>query len=234
MDIERFRLPITDARGHWLPDNAELDVVRIDGETFPGGAAPMCEGCAEHPTMELGDDAARPAAPCALPDGITTEITLDVPSGKLLVTDDLRPIYSVDDAGFADYCSALGQAQMTQAMAAIGCAYGAVSNTSPGLYRTGADTYVVARPSLDEDDEPDPALPDSACVANVCTDLWAYSMADFKDWKSRGGDPDSLRWTSTIVDVTPGTYRFTHHFSERGFEWDTADTVTFAHIQRIA
>lgn len=62
---------------------------------------------------------------------------------------------------------------------------------------------------------------------------WAYSIADFKDWKSRSGDTGTLGWSDTIVDVIPGTYRFTHHTGERDIDRDGTWPLVFAHIQRI-
>lgn len=32
----------------------------------------------------------------------------------------------------------------------------------------------------------------------------------------------------------PGTYQFIHHSGKRGFDRDAAETVTFAHVERIA
>ncbi|ATM24778.1 hypothetical protein SMD44_p10279 (plasmid) [Streptomyces alboflavus] len=118
-----------------------------------------------------------------------------------------------------------------KAMAAIGCAFGPVLH-GVNLYRTGPDSYVVANPTLDE--YGDPVVPGATHVASICTDLWAYSIADFEHWKSRGGDPSKLGWSDTVVDVTSGVYQFTNHQGERGFEADSAETVIFAHVERIA
>lgn len=231
MNIEHLTLPV-DANGHWYPQGTTVDVVRLDGELFPGSAPPSCGSCDQRPDMHLGDDVAQILAPCPHPDGVTTEITIDVPSGRLLVSDDLRPVFTWDDTGSASYNSVLGQAHAIEAMAAVGCAYGPVGNTSPGLYRTGPDSYIIASPGYDEDENP--SLPEDTCLASVCTDLWAYSLSDFEHWKTRGGDPNSLGWSDTVVDVAPGRYRFTHHSGERGFDRDSVDTVTFAHVERIA
>ncbi|MCZ1021106.1 hypothetical protein [Streptomyces noursei] len=178
------------------------------------------------------EDAVEVVDPCPYPDGITTTITLDVPSGKLLVTDDLRPVFNWDDNVIADYNTVLGQAQAVEAMAAVGCAYGPVGNSCPGLYRTGPDSYIIASPRYDDDDNP--SIPESTRLAGICTNLWAYSLADFEHWKAKGGDPAELGWTGTVVDVPPGAYRFTHHSGERGFDSDSLETVIFAHIECVA
>ncbi|WP_328372988.1 hypothetical protein OG800_49460 (plasmid) [Streptomyces sp. NBC_00445] len=219
--------------GHVIARQNEATVLRVDGlQPLVSGVAHRCAVCDRRPEFEITEDAVQVQDPCPYPDGITTEITLSVPSGKIIVTDNLRPIYRVDVDAFACYNSTLGQAQVVEAMAAIGCAYGPVGNTCPGLYRTGPDSYVIAKPRHDDHDNP--SLPEEACLATICTNLWAYSIADFEHWKARGGDPDKLGWSETIVDVPPGTYRFIHHSGERGFDRDGPDTVIFAHIELIA
>ncbi|MGW4890756.1 hypothetical protein ACWEQL_00580 [Kitasatospora sp. NPDC004240] len=217
-------------------------VVDLDDRDTPGWV-PMprvlaphlfdCAMCGALPEVEVTDAAVLIKGPCPYPDGIqTTEITIDVPSGKLAVADSLRPVYDWDHGKFVSYNSALGQAQAVQAMAEIGCAFGWVGNSDPGLYRTGPDRYVIASPELDDNDEP--SLPGATCLAEICTDLWAFSIADFEDWKTRGGDLSLLGWKVNVVDVAPGTYRFTLHTGRRGFDPNAAETVIFADIERIA
>jgi hypothetical protein len=244
-----------------------------------------CAMCDAYPSFEVLEDRVVMPTPCPLPNGLTTHTTLAVPSGKIIVTDDLRPIYdwreeSRDDSGLvvrmASYNSVLGQQQVIHAMTAAGCAYGPVRNTSPDLYRTGPDTYIIASlydedADWDEDDMnsgdggtlevrrvPEAALPGPVGgshappealedhvgdvarripspaperLAGICTDLWAYSIADFEDWKSRGGDPTTLGWTRTVVDIRPGVYEFTYHGGEADFDYD-APNLVFAEIKR--
>jgi hypothetical protein len=166
-------------------------------------------------------------------ESITTRIRINVPSGRLIVDDDLRSAYKIDDDGFASYNTKRGQAQVIEAMATAGCAYGPVGNTCPGFWLMEDGSYTVANGIYGEtaDDE---TLPGGVkCLAGVCTDLWAYSIADAEDWRSRGGDPDNLHWTQTIVEVPPGVYEFTHHTGESDFDRD-AEPAIYAHIRRVA
>lgn len=229
MSIEKLPL---NSKGHRFFYGNDVSVIRLEngGEPLVVDIA-YCATCGVYPEFQITEDTVTVQDPCPYPDGITTSITLDVPSGKLIVTDDLRPTYDWDRNAYADYNTALGQAQVVEAMAAIGCAYGPVSNSCPGLYRTSADTYVIANPDCEDDD---PSRSEDALLAGICTDLWAYSIADFEHWKSRGGASDMLNGADTIVDVRPGTYRFTHHSGERGFDAHAPETVIFAHIERIA
>ncbi|WP_331727416.1 hypothetical protein OG871_40385 (plasmid) [Kitasatospora sp. NBC_00374] len=230
-------LPL-DSNGHIITseDDSTVTVYRFGefGDLAPhfSGTYSTCVQCGETPKLTVTGDTVRAQGPCPYPEGITTTVTLEAPSGKLIVRDHLGSAYTCDTDAFASYNSARGQAQVIEAMAAIGCAYGPVGNSCPGLYRTGADAYVIASPRYDEDDSP--SLPEEDCLASIVTDLWAYSIADLEDFKRRGGDLDSLGWSTTIVDVPPGTYRFTHHTGELGFDHDSDDTVVFAHIERIA
>lgn len=241
------RLPLR-ANGHQLsvPDGTEVLVFEDDGlpphlahlSPFSPQLPFPCRTCDAPVSLRISGGAARMTGPCPLPDGITTVITLAVPSGKLIVTDDLRPAWDWRDEDLtASYNSALGQHQAIMTMAAAGCAYGPVLNTSPGLFRTGGDCYVIATPGFDPD--PDESLVPAGWqeLATTCTDLWAYSIADYEDWQSRDwdrGDRARRCKQDTIVDVTPGTYQFTHHTGERGFRYphDTGEAVIFTHVER--
>lgn len=208
----------------------EVEVSTRDNHDKPVVMAALrCAVCAVWLKYQVVDDHVHVPDPCAYPDGITTEITLDVPSGRLVVADSLRSVYDWDDAEITDYNTTLGQAQAIEVMAGIGCAYGPVGNTCPGLWATGPDNYIIARPS----DDDSPSAAQGTCLASICTDLWAYSIADFEHWLSRGGDPDEVGSTVSVVSVTPGTYRFTHHSGERGFDSDSDAPVIFAHIERV-
>ncbi|GLF99937.1 hypothetical protein [Streptomyces yaizuensis] len=227
------------ANGHRLlrKEGSEMTVKSEPGEERPDsvhGAYPACAVCDEWPTYVLRGSELHVQDPCPYPMGITTEVTLDVPSGKLIVSDDLRDVYDTDFFAGADYNTTLGQAQVIKAMAALGCAFGPVSNTCPGLYSTGATSYVIASVHSDEDTD-GPALPESDRLASICTDLWAYMLADFEDWKSRGGNPHRrMHGDYTVIDVPRGTYKITHHTGEHGFDRDAPGIVEFAHIERVA
>lgn len=242
MTIDIVTMPI-EANGHQLPAPGEVWIYEFGEITTRQWQWQRCAVCGEAPKGRVVEGRVLIQEPCAYPEGITTVTEVAFPSGKIIVTDDLRPVFEPDERGFADYNSSLGQAQYIQAMAALGCAYGPVRNNSPYLYRLVAPgQFVIATPaySEDEDDWGDEEfdLTPSSChgaekLAPIYTDLWAYSIADYGLWKSLGGDEEkTLRHKGEIVDITPGVYRFTHHTGERGFDWD-ADELIFAHVERI-
>ncbi|MEV7157204.1 hypothetical protein AB0N77_21690 [Streptomyces misionensis] len=226
------RMPLR-ANGHVLSRTGEVEVHRLFDDVDPrvSGAEYFCKVCNQPPVYRFTEDAVHVQDPCPYPDGITTTVTISVPSGKLLVSDSLHPVFQWEDADPMSYDSTLGKAQAIRQMADAGCAFGPADNCGLGLYRTGPDAYIIASPRLDEDDEP--SLPESDRLASICTDVWAYSCADFELWKDRGSDPATLGWSDTVVDLPPGEYRFVHHSGERGFDRDSADTVIFAHVERV-
>lgn len=244
MTIDIVTMPL-DANGHAICGDAEVWIHDFMGHRNVQWQWRRCAVCDQAPECEI-TDRVRLTEPCLYPDGITTVVEVAFPSGRIIVTDDLRPVYDwrePDGAPFPSYNSALGQHQAIMAMAAQGCAYGPVQNTCPNLYRLAAPgKFVIASPaySEDEDDWGECELGFTASeydgaekIAGVCTDLWAYSICDHDDYLARGGDPENLkRWTWTVVDAAPGVYRFTHHTGERAFDYDARELI-FADIERI-
>ncbi len=250
------------ANGHWLTrdraDTVEVLALEIGEETHVyldrSDMSYSCALCGEFIETRDTAEAVYIDTPCPAAEGLTTVTRLEVPSGKLIVSDDLRPVFDgFDHDGFASYNSVLGQQQVIEAFAEQGCAFGPVGNSCPTLWQTGEDTYVVARKPWAEglDDpwayEDDVLAPEGARkLASVCTDLWAYSIADLEHWLSKGGtlvpkydkktgettmQPES--WADTIVEVPPGTYEFTFHGGELDFDPD-ADDVVWADIRKVA
>jgi len=158
--------------------------------------------------------------PCEYPDGIVTEYELNVPSGKIVVDDDLRTWFPVDED--YDVNGTIGCHLSSLAAAEIGMAYGFVGNTCPHVYRNG-DKFVIGsyreelwdRETNETYPNPDPC-PWGEDVASICTDLWWYSIADYDDFARRVAHytPDRTvkeivdHWTVHVVDVRPGVYRF--------------------------
>jgi hypothetical protein len=224
-------------RGHQITRDATTPVMLYDNRIPIFLDSPMrCAICGGRVKPTVDDGVVTADTECQAPNGLTTTITLEVPSGRILVTDDLRPIFEIDDTGFESYNTIFGQAQHVKAMAEIGCAYGPVGNSSPTLYDTGNGTYAIAtlewNESDDVNDEEEWVIPEGWIpLANIVTDLWAYSIADFENWKSKGGDPDALMWCDTIVEIPPGVYEFTLHSGESDFNHNGASIYT--HIRKI-
>jgi hypothetical protein len=160
------------------------------------------------------------SAPCPHPDGLVTEWELNVPSGKILVANDLRGWFPIDEDHNVN--AAIGCHFTTLAYAKIGMAHGFVGNTSPEVYRTSSG-FVIGNYSDEiwddaaEDyvENPTPCPWDES-VASVCTDLWWYSIADYDELVRRFlhyTPEESLEEflkerTIHVVDVKPGVYKF--------------------------
>jgi len=177
---------------------------------------------------------------CAFPNGMPEySIDLSVPSGKLVIANDLRDLfeneYEEEDLrpcsrGFGfNLNSDMGCRQVFEAYGKLGMAHGFVGNTCPGVYRINEDALTISRIKYDEDlnDEDDP-LPGER-VAGICTDLWWYSIVDYDDYVRRTGEKPN-EWCS-IVEVKPGTYRVTHRYHLLDRDANTTDH--YAIIERI-
>lgn len=214
----------------------------LSNHTMPSS----CDSCDEWIRWSLDDsgEIAVAHSECSLPNGMTTTIEIDVPSGKLICDDDLRDAklfhdvqeHDYKDKTQASYNSTLGQAQVIERSAAVGLAYGPCLNTSPSLYEIEPGKYVVASSGYDEDTDEE-IHPEDTAVAGFCTDLWAFSMADYETYLAAGGKPieeEDQNGTRSVIEVPPGRYRMTYHGGEVGFDYHPSGIATFAEFERIA
>jgi hypothetical protein len=164
-------------------------------------------------------------APCKFPDGLPpNEWELNVPSGKLVVANDLRELFPLEDDDF-DVNTNIGCRQTASAYAAIGMSHAFVGNTCPGVYQCKDGTFKIANePSEDRWDEekkeyvpiePKPEF-DGERVAGICTDLWWYSICDHDEFTRRCKrfKQQKRDFRIEVVNVEPGVYRFRHNDRE--------------------
>jgi hypothetical protein len=229
-DFSFQRLPLN-PNGHLFAASPVLvTVIRFNGEERLMDIPFSCAVCDQRPQVQVLPTEVAVTNSCPYPNGIITEITLAVPSGKIVVADSLSPLYHWDRDEVGDYNSTAGQAKAIRAMEAAGCAYGPVGNSCPGLYRTGPDSYTIARPGWDDDYEELPA--EGERLAGICTNSWGYSIADLDDFLQRGGDVDGF--DADVVEVSPGVYRFTHLTGQADFDHYAAGPLVFARVQRVS
>lgn len=221
------------------------DTVRICNDVTDSGRAVqflleslmVCQNCGEYLPGRITEEAVYLDGECGFVDQPTVT-RLEVPSGKLIISTDLRPVYDgYDDTyeKFAPYSTKMGLSQVVEEFARQGCAFGFVGSRWPDLFQTGEDTYALA--SLGWDSELDDiAEPPSGWtrIGEIGGAVWSYSLADFGDWVNRGGDIKNLDADAEIVAIPAGTYEFTYHGTEKEFNYDVAGTVLFTHIKRIA
>ena len=152
-----------------------------------------------------------------------------MPSGKLVVANDLRQLFPLPEADSFDINTTRGCSQTALAYAANGMSHAFVGNTCPGVYKCEDGTFKIANePSNDEYNEkkkkwvliePAPKF-DGERVAGICTDLWWFSICDhgeftrrLKHFKQKAKD-----FRVEIVNVKPGVYRFRHDEEARSQE----------------
>jgi hypothetical protein len=185
-----------------------------------------CSECGRDIVYTFDGLVVRATPPCPYPNGHpVTTFELNVPSGKLVVANDLRHLFP---AGCDyDINTVAGCHETTLAYAKIGMAHGFVGNSCPGLYRRrgggfvignhGAG-YIVAKQGADYVEVPVEAAPFEGTrkLTTIGTDLWWYSIVDYDEFVRRcewkGLDPvkalDDYR--ADIIKVRPGVYQFEH------------------------
>lgn len=256
--MKSFRL---DPRGHKITsDFYPMDTVRVHNSEimqqllekhgtdlmvpFVADHLFSCAWCDEYPSLEYGPDgtSVRMKTDCSIPQGMTIISTFEVVTGKVIVTDELRPVFNGFDHPVVkhNYNSVLGQSEAVAGFAAQGCCFGPVGNSCPGLWRTGEGHYTIANPVYDDDDELSwPGFdrsPAPVQLASICTDLWAYSMADVSVYHGRGGTAaqiERFQKAGAIVDMPVGRYQVSHHTGEASFTDDYTRPRVYANIDLI-
>jgi hypothetical protein len=165
-------------------------------ETLTAG---HCKSCGETVLLEFKGDTVRAQKPCQSPKGLAPcKVTLNVPTGKIVVANDLRDLFPI--TGEDDLDTPSGLVKTTQAYAKAGMFHAFVGNTCPSVYQTGRKSFLIAsgeRKSRSRIRQ----------VAGICTDLWWVSLADMDAFLAAGG---ALGPDIDVVECPPGTYEFTH------------------------
>lgn len=178
--------------------NGKLDPDNLP--TLPTGLT--CGDCGEYIRFAYDGMCLRVVnEPCAHPDGILTEFELNVPSGKIVVSDNLGMWFHINEDPSLN--RPIGCHKASMAYADVGLASGLVGNTCPTVFKNG-DKYVISSDSESRWGE---------AVAGICTDLWWYSICDYEELERRYAhytpDEDFGELPFEVVDVRPGVYRFT-------------------------
>lgn len=168
-----------------------------------------------------------------------TVVEINVPSGKLIATDDLRRVEHFDiepplsinsGAGLDAYAALLAERSNT--------AYAFVGNSCPTVTRQDDGSLIVA--GLDWDDQADESVYEDGekPVAKICTDLWATMLTDYQNWLDHGGQDISVpvpgsTFEATVIDVTPGKYRWTAYSHNDSFDMHAAGRIIYARLELI-
>ena len=182
---------------------------------FGGNSLFNCSVCDEYITYTFDGVTLGAENKCPYPNGIPEiSFELPVPSGKLVVANDLRYLFEDEYEevdlrpnsrgwGF-NINSDLGCVQVFQTYGKLGMAHGFVGNSCLSMYRIDRTTLTLSMVEHDEETYKHKELPGER-VAGVCTDLWWYSVVDYRTYVARAGkEPNKY---CDVVDVKPGMYK---------------------------
>ena len=195
-----------------------------------------CYVCGEHIAFYLENKRIYADKECPYKNGFPEiEVEIDVPSGQLVLYNDLRKYYPKEESRYVNYLNEIKLE--SEDYANKGLIHIFVGNTCPGIYKEKEDRLIIGSyydPDTDEDMRKD------IMVGSICTDLWWYGATDRSDFERKSGmtvaDFDVAEekrgyWTRlNIVNVTPGRYKATgrHHLVDDGDR-----PVVFSVISRI-
>lgn len=163
---------------------------------------------------------------------LPVEVMIAVPSGMLVVANDLRDLWPEVQDDF-NVNSSEGLKLTIEAYGKANLFHGYVGNSCPSVYKDG-DTIHIGNNGHGDDvnwDKITDELPGER-VAGVCTDLWWYSICDYYEYIKRGGDPNDK--DVEIVKVNPGPHTLKHYwpFSDSGDSYRKSRMI-YASIYRV-
>lgn len=182
-----------------------------------------CRYCGEAITWVCDGLSVFSNTSCAHPDGVECALELNVPSGRIIWANDLRP-HGFDLIGDGyDINTSFGCVQRSKAFEKIGCVTGFVGNTCPSIYlrtpqkdQVGERFLVANSYSENYHAKKHPKL--GKVVGSIITDLWWFCAVDGGEFSRRSsGDVDTL-----TTKVRPGVYQFNHLVHRRG--WSDEDS----------
>lgn len=173
----------------------------------------QCKNCGAGRTFWFDGFQAVSVDVCSKAAGIPVQATLSVPSGKILVGNDFRRFYPIQET-IASVNYNYGIEATIRAYEKVGMLHFFVGNTSPSVYETSKDEFVVAGAIYDDEGE---EIGLGTLRAEVCTDLWWVSICDYEDAVSKDYQQAPYHHDS-IINVTPGIYELDYHALKAGFE----------------
>lgn len=243
----------------WLSDTPLAEPVPI--KFFPSGSE-ACTYCGAHEFLTDGFKIIA-KEPCPYPDGIPCTLTLDVPSGVIVMGNDFRshfPGTLGDDYRDKNY-------EKYSVNTQHGCYYTTkdyetdrmihffVGNTCPGIYVTGDNECIVANSPSEEltveitkedgtpgwEFPPNPEhekwLEGKKDIGGICTDLWWVSAVDKDEAERRGMDTTKENgpgWTEYVhFECEPGRYEITYNALMKSFDRDSDGETIWATFKRI-
>lgn len=174
-------------------------------------------------------------SPCPYPEGIPLAVELNIPSGVMMIRDDLREDFEIPcmPEKYGDFYSAnyhIGAVRTSLLASEFGCAHFMVGGGFPRVYRQDSRNLIVVKNGYNEEDDRE-VCPEGDLVATVDTRLWWYSVVDKDEYLRRGceGKYDGIQ----EIKVEPGVYRFTHLVHLRSFAREKDRPTVFSRIEWV-
>lgn len=188
-----------------------------------------CHECGEKLKLETNGPDWICSNPCPYPKGIGPFVfELNVPSGKLVVANNLCKYFPVQD--FFHINNRAEEKNRTLAFAKAGLAHCFVGNTCPGVYGEKSSRFIIGSHT-----RKNPRFKNGGPtrrLAGICTDLWWFSICDYDEFcKSSRHESvqtcnEFLKNSCEIVKCLPGVYRFKHMYHMRDHD-DYKDDKNF-------
>lgn len=216
----------------WVPVNARMLRLIMHG-------CPCCNQQIEG--VETNGQSFRLAAdPCPYPNGLpATEWELNVPSGYMIVANDLREHFPLPHGEDYDINKRIGLHLTTLAYAKQGLSHAFVGNTCPSVFKCADNTFKIGKKPHGQAWDGKKWVKvkttkwEGRKVAGICTDLWWYSICDAEEYQrrmSRFGDSDR---DIEKIKVKPGVYRFTHSNQPPSEQEEAEQGVAYSRFEWI-
>jgi len=192
----------------------------------------QCFVCGEYLEISpVGNDRYVLDKPCRVPGGYKEiKIKLNIPSGKLVIANDLRNL--VD--GCPDYYINYDEDKVltSLAYADLGMFHTFLGNTCPRVIQKSTTKLAILSPAYDEENYDDTEL--AGEVGEICTDLWWWCGMDYNYYKQqckKYGYAEDL-FNHFIVELEPGCYEATDYHFMTNYDWKAKQL--FVEINRIS
>lgn len=172
--------------------SALLSNKKLDYFVFCGGDVQICKECGNRIQWECDGVELRATEICEYPWGCPSyDIRVNIPSGKMVIEDDLRQFYDID----LDLCSNSDR-HISKMYETIGMGHGYIGNTNPNIYKTDS-SIIIGNKNCNIGN----------VIGSIKTDLWWYSISDYEDIVKKTNKDINFK---NIISVEPGSYLITH------------------------
>lgn len=178
----------------------------------------QCSLCGNAVSIEEtspGSMKVKATKPCPAPKGYPSfEITLDCPSGKIVVGNDFRNLFPDERDDYDSVNSVSGVIKEVKRFEKYGMVHFLVGNSSPTVFQKGKSNLCITRVYDEKTDEREVPGKGYKVAAWICTDLWWVSAMDYglykKLCKEKKIKVSDLR-PAKVLDVKPGKWVFKYN-----------------------